>query len=78
MTDPVPLDTLSQAQWEPFAKSRGESTRSAPGCCSGTRTSFWSLVHMVGNFKEICPDFIILMFSIQDISKGLFLRKQEQ
>lgn len=33
---------------------------------------------MVGNFKEICPNFIILMFSIQDISKGLFLRKQEQ
>lgn len=33
---------------------------------------------MVGNFKEICPNFIILMFSILDISKGLFLRKQEQ
>lgn len=33
---------------------------------------------MVGNFKEICPNFIILMFSILDISKGLFLMKQEQ
>lgn len=25
---------------------------------------------MVGNFKEICPNFITLIFSIQDISKG--------
>lgn len=33
---------------------------------------------MVGNFKEICPNFIIFMFSILDISKGQFLRKQER
>lgn len=35
---------------------------------------------MVGNFKEICLNFIILIFSILDISKGHQenLRKQEQ
>lgn len=35
---------------------------------------------MVGDFKEICPNFIILIFSILDISKRHEenLRKQEQ
>lgn len=35
---------------------------------------------MVGNFKEICPNFIILIFLILDTSKGNEenLRKQAQ
>lgn len=46
----------------------GVNTQGA--CCSGTWTFLWILFHMVGNFKEICPNFIILIFSILDIPKG--------
>lgn len=80
MTDPVPLDTLSQAQWEPFAKSRGESTGLAPRVLLRHTHIFMDLGSQVGNFKEICPNFLILIFSILDISKGHEenLRKKEQ
>lgn len=48
--------------------------------CSGTYKSLWISFYMVGNFKEIHPDFITLIFSVLDISKGHeeALRKQAQ
>lgn len=51
-----------------------------PACSLRRHLYIWILFYMVGNFKEICPNFITLIFSIPDISRGNEenLRKQAQ
>lgn len=46
-------------------------------CCSGAYKFLGILFHMVGNFTEICPNFIIVSFSILYIPKGALGKPQE-